>query len=409
MSVRGIFASHSSLPGDRRTNDFGGRLLMNGFGGTAPMLALSSGMPKEPVKNTEFSWVEDTHISGNAAATIEYNAAATSIVVDDSNIWVPNSIVMVQVTGEQLYISAIAGNTVTVTRGFAGTTAATIPSGAKLQLISTAFGEGTKGAAPVAQVGESRTNYVQIFKSAWSVTNTAKAIEFQMGSKLAENKSQAMMYLAESIERAFMFGRPSVSTQVFEGRNVQLRTSGGIQHAIETFGGLVVGAAGNSVPGRLNLDIVNDFMRRIFDKNVKGFPNERIAYAGSFVLEILQKLVMDVGEYSISSQETIFGIKVTKLITFNGELTLLTHPLWVENPIWNTELWVLHPAGIKRRVLRDIETFSENNETQTDALDAEEGHIRTELGFEVKGVQTMGMLTNILTAGGLAPLPQPEL
>jgi hypothetical protein len=405
MTVRGIFASHSSIVGDRRTDDFAGRLLMNGFGGTAPMLALSSGMPKEAVRNTEFSWLEDDHISGATLATETVNSSATDVDVADSNIWIPNSILVVQETGEQIFVSAISGNNITISRGFAGTTPASITDGDTLQLISTAFAEGTKGAKPVTQLGESRTNYVQIFKQAWSITNTAKAIRFSTGSKAAHNRQMASMYLAEQLERAFMFGRPSVSVQTFEGRNVQLRTSGGIQHAIETFGGHVVAANANSTAGRLNLPTIDAFMRHIFDRNIKGFPNERITYTGSYVLGIIQQLVQDIGEYQIKVQESVYGIKVTKLVTFSGELTLLTHPLWVESDFWGHEMWVLHPAGIKRKVLRDLQVFSIADDSQVEALDAEEGHLRTELGFEVKGVKTMGMITNIQTAGGVAALP----
>src|SRR5690606_25511286 len=149
---------------------------------------------------------------GNAKVQGTPGASATTIVVDDSNIFVPNSILLVQDTGEQMFLTAISGNTLTVTRGFAGTgsLAASFTNNDPIQLISSAYGEGTTGAEPVTQLGESRTNYVQIFKSSWSITNTAKAIEFQTGAKAAYNKSMATMYLTESIERAFMFQRPSV-------------------------------------------------------------------------------------------------------------------------------------------------------------------------------------------------------
>lgn len=401
MAVRGIFSSHSSLVGDRRVNDFAGRILMNGFGGTAPMLALSSGMPKEPIKNTEFSWVEDDHISGNTTATTGYASNATTIVVADSNIWVPNSVILHEDSGEQMYVTGVTGNSITVVRGFAGTVPSAILEDDRLQLIATAFAEATVGAEAVTQVGESRTNYVQIFKQAWAVSNTAKAIEFQTGSKAAKNRADATMYMTESLERAFMFGRPSVS----HVNGKQLRTSGGIQHAIETFGGHVVSANANSVAGRINLDVITSFMRTIFDRNIKGFPNERICFTGSAVLEIIQKLVLDVGEYTIKAEESMFGMEVVTLKTFSGTLKLMTHPMWVENDHWNRELWALHPAGIKRKILRDMEVIPFTGANQVDALDAETGHMRTELGFEVKGVKTMGMITNIQSAGGLAALP----
>ena len=402
MAVRGIFTSYSSLVGDRQTNDFAGRLLMNGYGGMVPMLALSSGMGSDRVTNTEFSWVEDSWISGNATVTVGGNSAAVSLTVDDANIWIPNSILMNQTTGEHLFMTARTGNVITVVRGFQNTTPATVTNGDKLQLISTAFAEASGGADSVVQVGESRTNYVQIFKAKWSVSNTAKAVNYRTGNKVASSKAQATTQLSESIERAFMFGRPYAGVDPVSGK--RLYTSGGIRYNIETYGGIVQAANANSVAGRLNLDLVTNFIRRIFDRNVKGFPNERLTFTGSYTLELLQKMVQDVGEYSISQGESVYGMNVTKLRTFAGELSLLTHPMFVENEAWGREIWVMHPAGIKRKILRGIEIV-EPGDNREDALDATEGHIRTELGFEVSGVKCMGLITNIQTAGGLAALP----
>lgn len=401
MAVRGIFASHSSLVGDRRTNDFGGQVLMNYLGGSAPMLALSSGMPKEPVRQVEFSWVEDSRITGNAKVSGAQSDSVTSFDVDDTNIWTPNMILLVESTGEQMFLSAITGNTITVTRGFAGTVPAAMLDQDRIQAISSAYPEASTGAEPVMQVGESRTNYVQIFKSAWAVSGTATAIDYQTGAKLAESKSQATSQLMDQVERGFMFGRPSVFTL----GNRQVRTSGGIQHAISTYGGLVEAANDNATAGRLNLDTLNSFLRRIFERQVKGMPNERISYCGSAVQELIQRMVMDVGEYSITQGESVFGINVAELKTFNGSVKLMTHPMFVENDTWNHEFWVLHPGLIKRRVLRDLEVLAYKGNNQTDALDAETGHLRMEMGFEVKGTATMGMLTNIQTAGGVAALP----
>ena len=41
MSIRGVFASHSALPGERQT-DLSARVLMTGFAGMAPLLALTA-------------------------------------------------------------------------------------------------------------------------------------------------------------------------------------------------------------------------------------------------------------------------------------------------------------------------------------------------------------------------------
>lgn len=401
MAIRGIFASHSNLTGARKT-DLASRVLMKGYGGMAPMLALSAGMPVEPVNSIDYSWIEDSDIDANAKVVGNQLATATSFPVDDVNIWVSNSILLVERTGEHLRLTGISGNTITVQRGQFATTAAPLLDGDRIQFIATAYGEGTKGAEAVTQVGETYSNHVQIFKSAWEHTNTAAAISYRTGSPMAKNMQMARTYLMNSIERAFMFNRTGLT---YDAEGKQVRVSGGIRYAIEEYGGIVEAAASNGTAGRLNLTDLGNFMRRLFDRQINGFPQERIAYCGSAVLELLNQMVKDAGDYTIKEGEEVYGMKVTKLVTFNGTLNLITHPMFVRNDTWNHELWVLHPAGIKRRVLRQLEVLAFKGNTQVDARDAETGHLRTEMGFQVEGAYAMGILADIQTAGGIAALP----
>lgn len=394
MSIRGIFASHSGIVGER-VGDLSSRVLQLGYSGTAPLLALSSGMPKESAGDSTYSWVEDSHISGNTTATANKTSADTVIAFANTNIWTKNTIIMNQTTGEYMFAVSIDSPTqATVLRGIGGSTPAAITSGDVFQHIGTAFEEGGGKPEAVTQKGESRQNYVQIFKNGWAITGTAKAIKWHSGSQLAYNRSQALGYHVEDLERSFIFGRPGVMTV----NNKQMRLSGGIVYQIETYGGLVESANAGGA-GQMNLKGIINFMRRIFDRNVKGMPNERIAFTGSATLELISQMVMQDSQYNIQQGETAYGIKVYKIVGFNGDLTLATHPLFVENSIWGKELHVYHPGLIKKRVLRDTweETFGAGS-SNNNGVDAEEGFIALETGWQAQAVETMGIMRNITTA-----------
>ncbi len=394
MSVRGIFASHSGIVGER-VGDLATRVLMLGYTGTAPLLALSSGMPKESAGDTSYSWVEDSHISGNAAAVGAFNTAVTLIAVDDASIWTKNTIIMNQNTGEYMLITEINSSTsIDVLRAISGTTAANITDGDRLQHVGTAFPEGGGKPEPVTQKGENRTNYVQIFKNGWAITGTAKAVKFHTGSQLAYNRSTALGYHLEDLEKSFIFGRPMVR----HVNGQQLRTSAGIAYQIATYGGLIESANAGGA-GQMNLSGIFSFMRRIFDRNVKGMPNERIAFTGSGVLELIQQMVQKDTQYNITQGEDKYGIKVMKLTGFNGDLTLASHPLFTENTAWGKELHVYHPGLLKKRVLRDSweESFGANT-SNNNGVDSEEGFIAMELGWQAMAVETMGIMRNITTA-----------
>ena len=85
MAVPGIFASHQGIVGNR-VGDFASAILRVNPTGTAPLLALTSGMPKEAAKDVVTHWFEETHISGRATVTTGGAANATSIVVDDGTL-----------------------------------------------------------------------------------------------------------------------------------------------------------------------------------------------------------------------------------------------------------------------------------------------------------------------------------
>lgn len=394
MAVRGVFASHSSIVGDR-VNTLSGRILKMGYTGTLPMLALSSGMKEESVKDTGWSWIEDTHISGNGSSPAGANAVVTTIPVADTSIWTKNSILMVETTGEHMLITNINSNiSIEVRRAVGGTTAAIIGAGATLQLIGTAHEEGGGKPEAVMTFGDSFTNVVQIFKQGWSITGTAKAVEYVTGDKLAESKQQARDFHAENLERSFLWGRKSV----LKVNNKELRTSQGIIAQIEEFGGIVesanVGGAGN-----MSTSGIQSFMQRIFDKNAKGLPNERISLTSSTVLNLIQTMVRKDTRYDLTLMDKAFGLDVWKLSFVGNDLKLAVHPLMSENAYWKKEWYVLHPGLIKKKILRKTWTqdFTQGQNTNN-GVDADEGFIADELGWELKGAPLHGIMRNITTA-----------
>lgn len=393
MSVRSVFTSHSGLVGERGS-DMSSRVLMTGYGGTAPLLALSSGMPTKPAPQVSFTFMEDQHISGNQAIVTGGDSTATSIVVDDAGIWVPNTVLMNQATGEHMLITAIASDnaTLTVIRGLSGTTAQTITTDDRIQSIGTAHEEGGDRPEPVAQRGEERTNYVQIFKNAWAITGTAKSVDFITGSQIARNKQQCFGYHAEDIERAFWFGRKEI--RVLNGK--QTRLSDGVVAQIEAYGGQVESANSGSTAGALSLWDLREWMRKIFDVQVKGERNERIAFTGSRTLGLIQQMVHRDSQYNIEKRETEHGLKVTKILGFNGDLTLMTHPMFTENDVWQGEITVLHPALIAKRIKRKTwqGEYTEGR-MNNNGKDADEGYIGIEMGFELRGAPSMGIYRNI--------------
>ena len=394
--IQGIYASNQGIVGER-AGDFATAILMYEPTGSALFLAMTAGMGKEDAADTSFTWLEDSHNSGRTAAVS--GGTSTTVVAADASFYPPNTVLLVEETGEHLLVTATSGNSMTVLRGLAGTSIVSITSSHYLQKIGNAHPEGSGMPTAVTQQGAPRTNYTQIFRNGWAITGTAKAVKYLTGSKLAYNKKMCASYHAEDMERAFLWGKKAVLTV----DSKQMRLTDGVVTQIESYGGTVLSAATNSgmgaVAGDLSRVDLEDFLQEVFATNVKGQPNERIALGGNGVLSVIQKMAFLDGTYNISQGETKLGIAITTIQTPYGTIKLMTHPLMNENPTWTKEMYLLHPGGIKRRMLR--ETFEEGydkNGLRIQGKDADEGVVTTEAGVQVGGARSMGILRNVSNA-----------
>lgn len=389
--IQGVFASNQGIVGER-VGDFSSAVLMTDPTGNAPLLGLTSGMPKEGTQDTTFTWFEDSHEPGRQA--IASGGTTTTVVVADGSFYVPNTILLVEETGEHIFVTASAGNSLTVVRGLAGTTIVSVDNTMHVQKIGNAFEEGSSLPTPVTQQGAPRFNLTQIFRNGWAITGTAKAVKYLTGNKLAYNKQMCATYHAEDIERSFIWGKKALTT--YNGK--QFRLTDGILTQIESYGGNVK-TANTGGAGQLSRGALETFIQEVFSFNVKGMPNERVAFIGNKALAVINRMSWLDGTYQFTSNETKLGVKITEVQTPFGTLKLMTHALMNENPVWTNEMYVLHPGAIKKRMLRD--TFPENYDKSglgVSGKDADEGAITTEGGIQVGAAGTMGIYRNILTA-----------
>lgn len=386
MAVKGVFASDSGIVGER-SGDFAGGLLRYQPNGTAPLLALSAGMKSSDAVDVIITWFEENYNTGRVSIT-NNASTGTSLTVssDDANNVTAGQIYMIEASGEYVYINSVSSTTLTVTRGFAGTTntATDGSSTAKpMQLIGTAFEEGSAKPTSIANLGYPVFNYTQIFRNPWDITGTARAVDYRTGDKLAKNKQDAAMFHSEAIERSMMWGRRTVGIQ----NSKPFRTMQGVVPTITT--------NASTQSSSTKYSDIRTFLQNVFTYNVQGSPNERIAFCGNTVLGVLDTLAMTWGDFKIEAGQTTFGMNINKWMTPFGTITLMTHPLMNINPVWTKDLYVLHPAAIRTRWLR--RTFEDNyDRTGTTAgADAQFGVLTSELSLEVKAEKVMGKFTGI--------------
>lgn len=391
MAIQGIFASHQGIVGERQT-DFSATILRINPTGDTPLLGLTAGMPKESAADVAFTWFEDIHQAGRQTAT--GGGTTTTVPLDDASFYTPNTVLLVEETGEHLFVVSITGNSMTVIRGLGGSAITAITNGMHTQKIGNAFEEASSRPTAVTQQGAPRTNFMQIFRNGWAISGTAKAVKFLTGNKLATNKENCSKYHAEDIERSFIWGRKTMTTL----NSKQFRMTDGILTQIEQYGG-DVRTANTGGAGQISRGAFEDWIQSVFTYNIKDQPNERLAFCGNMALKVINRMAWLDGDYQFKAEETTLGIKISKFVTPFGTLNLMTHAMMNENPVWSKEVYAIHPGAIKKRVLRD--TFPENYDKHGNGVagvDADEGAITSEMGIQCGAARVMGIYRNLTTA-----------
>lgn len=387
MAVKGVFASHQNIAGARK-GDFASGLLQTMPTGNAPLLALTSGMPSSDAMDTVVTWFEENHLTGRTTI-INDAMVGDSMVVTDASAIVAGQVYLVESTGEYVYVDSVAVNTLTVTRGLGSTSAIAVdgtitPKG--IQRIGTAHEEGSAKPTSFANLGFPRWNYMQIFRNAWDVTGTAQALEWHTGNIVAKNKADAALFHAEDIERSFIFGIKAIGVQ----NGKPFRMMDGLVNQITTN----VTTQGASV----KFTDLEAHFQSIFETNIKGQPNERLVFTGNTVVREIQQMGRLDGVTNLVPGATELGFKIQKIITPFGDVILVTHPLFNENPVWTENMLTIHPAAVKVRYLRRTMHDDYDKSGTRAGVDSDYGVMTTENSIQYMAEKTGGYFTGINNA-----------
>ena len=178
--------------------------------GNAPLNALLSMGSSEPTDDPEYKNFRDElpdrklKVNGAVAST-----STTSITVDasdDNKFAISGSILINATTGEVMHVTAdTTATTVTATRNIGGTSHQ-IADNAELFLAGFAAAEGATSPTPITFDATVASNYTQIFRTAFQVTNTMNSTYLRTGDKLDEAMTKALKMHMSDIERAMFFG-----------------------------------------------------------------------------------------------------------------------------------------------------------------------------------------------------------
>lgn len=404
-TVAGLRDSDDAGTGERPKN-FRELILWRDPNGSAPLTALMSKMRKETTDDPEFNWWEEEQrsIRVKVSATTATTTTGTVINVDttgDANALdlVIGDILLVEKTEATTHsfdlveVSATptAATAFTCTRSAAGSTAATIATASWLLKIGNAHAEGATSPTSVTKNPTKALNYTQIFKTTYNLTNTARSTRHRTGDLEKNDKKRKAFDHAVAQEWAYLFGRPSETTDATLG--TPKRYTGGLYWYL----GLNYNATSKPTIATITTTATEeqflDATYGMWDYNVPESGDERIAFCGNGFLNYLNKMVLADSATRVNYDGTIdlFGMRLQRWILPQGTIYLKTHPLMNTNSHFTNGAFIINPPGIRYRPLQGRDTKFQDNIQANDA-DQKKGQWLTEAGVEFNHLRSMRYL-----------------
>ncbi|ANY67730.1 hypothetical protein BBD42_15595 [Paenibacillus sp. BIHB 4019] len=204
----------------------------------------------EAVTAVEHVWFEDEMFADETVTSASALVGATDVVVVSVEPFRVGHVI--KIGEELLYVSAINSGTktLTVTRGYASTTAAAIASGAKVEVLFVEGQEGADARSARFKPRVRKSNLTQIFDDSIEISGTAQAVaQYGIDNQYEYEKQKKQLELALQLEKALING-----VQYESG---QIRQMKGIRQFIQT--------NVTNVSGALALTHINTLAQQVYD------------------------------------------------------------------------------------------------------------------------------------------------
>lgn len=401
----GIFNS-ALFTQDLARKSFAGMITRLMPNGTAPLFGLTSMLSSEMALQPEHGFFTKTMLFPQFTLTAAGQAIGDVIFTGtNTNNLLPNMLLRVDSTGENVLINAILSPTqISVQRAVGNTAQAAIAASINLYQVGTAFEESSLRPNALAINPVRITNLTQIFRNTWAISDSVRATQMIAGgTNVAENRQDCAAFHAADIEKALFFGQKFAGT-----RNGQpFRTMDGIYSIVSnlayypssysTANVTVAGATTNYTQFEAAFD---PCFNQATDPKV---ANERVLFVGGTAKKVINNIGRLNGTYYMVDAQTDWGLQFSTIKIARGTFRVIEHPLFNTNASWSKLAIAVDLSSFNLAYLGDRKTqnkeFNMNGSDAADnGIDAVGGTLTTELTPVLKNPPANGIMTN-LTAG----------
>jgi len=359
--------------------------------GNAPLNAMLAMGSSEPTDDPEYKNFRDElperKIKVNGAVASTSTTSITIDASDDNKYAINGSIVVNSETGEVMHVTAdCTATTLTVTRNIGGTSHQ-IADNAEMFIAGFAAAEGGSSPTAISFDATVASNFTQIFRTAFAVTNTMQSTYLRTGDKLDEAMTKALKLHMSDIERAMFFGQKHEAN----GSTAQpTRYTGGLLNSLTNVVDITTDYAtyGGNGAGKM---IEEGFDSLLINTVFKFGSKQKIAFVGQNVANHLQQYGKD--RWQPTAMEGAYGVNLTRYNTFAGDLMVHLHPQFRQIPNMANSMIIVDFPYLVYRHLEGRDTQLLENRQAVDA-DSVKHEYLTECGLELLQDKTHAYIKN---------------
>lgn len=400
----GIFNSGQFTP-DLARKSFAGMIARLMPNGNSPLFALSSMLSSEIAVQSEHGFFTKTMLFPQLTTVGVQAIGATTLTVTSTTNVLPNMVMRVDSTGENILVNSILSPTqVAVQRAVGNVAAVAIADAINLYQVGTAFEESSLRPNALSINPVRVTNLTQIFRNTWAISDSVRATQMIAGdTNIAENRQDCAAFHAADIEKGLFFG------QKFQGsRNGQpFRTMDGIYSIVSNLSYYpssyasanvtVAGATTNYTQFEAAFD---PCFNQTTDPKV---ANERVLFVGGTAKKVINNIGRLNGTYMMVDGSTSFGLQFSTIKIARGTFRVVEHPLFNTNASWSklavaVDLSTFNLAYLGDRKTQNKEFNMDGQEAADNGIDAVGGTLTTELTTTIKNPPAFGIMTNFTAA-----------
>ena len=265
---------------------------------------------KTPTTSTTIEWI-DTYIrKTDTFLAADITDTETSLTVTHGEVLVKDSLLSVE--DEVVYVTAVSGDTATITRGYGGTTAEAHTKGVEIKNMGIFMEEGGELKPSTVKLPTNIENKTGIIYEQFEVTETAKHTYIQGQSGLSAYQIESMKKKEEIM--SIMENKILNSVKFTDGLK---RNNDGVKALIKKHG-IMVDAGGE--------ELTKAFFDRVVKQIIDAGGGNDLAAGKYFVVAPYDQVnrIDNFNKETIrtSQDERVTGTKITQIVTTGGTLNV---------------------------------------------------------------------------------------